>query len=186
MWLLSTHPAKLKYFLANGTKVELLTEPVESQEAPMDIEEGIPPTLFEKPDLTRASSVRLDEGTSGFVALPMQNLGFRCHGKLWIVFLMFWFGAKLRSSRSVGSKISNRNLFLLAMKRKKMTLTKNENLFSKGRTATCELPGLLSNGMTWDTMKVCSFLYKSLSASNHPAATWGHATETRRARIFCF
>lgn len=74
MWLLSTHPAKLKYFLANGTKVELLTQPVESQEVSMDIEEGIPPTLFEKPDLTRAPSVRLDEGTSGFVALPDAEL----------------------------------------------------------------------------------------------------------------
>ena len=116
MWLLSTHPAKLKYFLANGTKVELLTEPIESQEAPMDIEEGIPPTLFEKPDLTRASSVRLDEGTSGFVALPDAELRIPLPWKTVdrILDVLVWRQTPVKSKRRLKNK------------QKKLVLTSDE------------------------------------------------------------
>ncbi|KAF9527780.1 SNF2 family N-terminal domain-containing protein [Crepidotus variabilis] len=48
MWLLSTHPGKLKHFVAGGTKVELLEEPLKDEENVMEVDEASTLPSFEK------------------------------------------------------------------------------------------------------------------------------------------
>ncbi|SJL05568.1 uncharacterized protein ARMOST_08931 [Armillaria ostoyae] len=52
MWLLSTHPSKLRNFLTGGSKVELLA----TSRKPIEVEE--PASIFEDGDQSRASSIK--------------------------------------------------------------------------------------------------------------------------------
>lgn len=56
MWLLSTNPSKLKNFIASGTKVDLLDEPVKDDQDAMDVDSTSALPTFEKAAESRASS----------------------------------------------------------------------------------------------------------------------------------
>lgn|SRR6266545_5726 len=63
MWLLSTNPSKLKNFIAGGTKVELLDEPVKDDQDAMDVDSTSALPTFEKATESRASSIKPETNT---------------------------------------------------------------------------------------------------------------------------
>jgi len=63
MWLLSTNPSKLKNFIAGGTKVDLLDEPVKDDQDAMDLDSTSALPTFEKATESRASSSKPETNT---------------------------------------------------------------------------------------------------------------------------
>ena len=70
MWLLSTHPSKLKNFIATGPKVDLLKEPTQEDESAMDVDDSASAPTFEKASESRASSKKPDDS----IAAPLTAL----------------------------------------------------------------------------------------------------------------
>ncbi|KAK0478320.1 SNF2 family DNA-dependent ATPase [Armillaria novae-zelandiae] len=66
MWLLSTHPSKLRNFLTGGSKVELLA----ASRKPIEVEE--PASIFEDADQSRASSLPQDAMLDAESRIPRE------------------------------------------------------------------------------------------------------------------
>jgi len=72
MWLASTKPNKLKNFIISGTRVDLLEEPVQSDQAHVDVDATMLPT-FEGVEESRSSSVNLKPEPARFPVGPMPD-----------------------------------------------------------------------------------------------------------------
>jgi chromodomain-helicase-DNA-binding protein 4 len=71
MWLASTKPHKLKNFIINGTRVDLLEEPVQDNQARTDVDTAVLPT-FDRVVESRSSSVK-PETAVRFPVGPMPD-----------------------------------------------------------------------------------------------------------------
>lgn len=111
MWLASTKPGKLKNFILGGTKVELLEEPVQNDQALTDVNSPMPPA-FEGMVESRSSSPRLETSVRSPV-VPMPDAEQRIplpwktvHRVLNVVLWRpnVWKGAsKRRAKRTIAS-----------------------------------------------------------------------------------
>ncbi|KDR85372.1 hypothetical protein GALMADRAFT_234197 [Galerina marginata CBS 339.88] len=112
MWLLSTHPSKLKNFVSGGTKVELLQQPYESDEDGMEVDSRAPGRLFEKDLESRASSVKPTDIATVSPISPMPDAERRIP-KSWkqvgrVLDILLWRPqAKKQTKRRIHKKAVN-------------------------------------------------------------------------------
>jgi hypothetical protein len=140
MWLLSTSPGKLKHFVAGGTKVDLLEEPINDDKDAMNVDNTEDLPIFEKAvESSRSSSVKPDSTTpspSGPLPDAEKRIPLPWKTTHRVLDVLLW-----RPTKTGGSKRAKRRVVEISEDEEVINQYANEKrmTFEKGKEPPADL-----------------------------------------------